>query len=115
MLTKRINMNYTEFESKIKTIEKYIKDTRRLEDVISCDGIINFGEQLLQQNIELLEYIFDDQDTKWINYWLWELDFGERNNKEKYDDRALTVHDEDGSEIPLESIEDLYNLLTSGD
>lgn len=108
-------MNYTEFESKIKTIERFIKDTRRLEDVISCDGVINFGGKLLQQNIELLEYIFNDQDTGWIEYWIWELDFGERNNKEKYVDRALTVHDEDGGEIPMETIEDLYNILTSGD
>lgn len=108
-------MRYLEFEKSIRTIEKFILDGRKLEDAISCEGIITYGQDLLLNNIKLLEYIFDDEDTGWIEYWIWELDFGERNSKLKYGERALTVYAEDGVEIPLESIEDLYNLLTSGD
>lgn len=106
-------MNYLEFEKSIRTIEKFILDGRKLEDAISCEGIINYGQDLLLNNIKLLEYIFDDEETSWIEYWIWELDFGERNSKQKYGERALTIYDEDGDEIPLESIEELYNLLTS--
>jgi hypothetical protein len=108
-------MDYTEFEKNIKAIEKFIKDIRNLKNVLHCDGVVDFGSELLQHNIELLEIIFGDQGPKWIDYWIWELNFGEYNNKQKYGNRALTLLDEYGKEMPLETIEDLYNLLTSGD
>ena len=49
----------------------------------------------------------DDKDNEWINYYVYELDWGEENNK-------LKVYQKDGiTEIPLTTIEDLWNLLIS--
>lgn len=55
--------------------------------------------------LELLKDVFND-DGGWISYWVYELDFG-RNATED------CVQDEDGKNIPIKTINDLYNLLTN--
>lgn len=46
---------------------------------------------------------FNDKDD-WIGYWMWELDFGE-----KWMPGTVT---KDGKDIPLKTIDDLWNILT---
>lgn len=53
--------------------------------------------------IDLLKFIFNDKD-QWINYWIFELDFGK-----DYEDGWVTQ--KDGTIIPLKTVEDLYDLL----
>lgn len=60
---------------------------------------------MLEANLlTTLEALFDDQDSGWIGYWIYDLDFGA-----KYSEG--TVKDKDGNNIPLETVEDLWNLL----
>ena len=47
--------------------------------------------------------VFDDKE-KWIDYWVWELDCGK-----EYKDGMVT--ERDGSNIPLKTPSDLWNLL----
>lgn len=54
--------------------------------------------------VDILEAIFDDQDTNWISHWVYECDFGE-----SYKDGDVTEND--GTIIPLKTVDDLYNLL----
>ena len=53
--------------------------------------------------VRLLEVIFNDKG-EWIQYFLYELNWGE-----KYKDGCIT--DIDGSFIKLRTIEELYNFL----
>lgn len=53
--------------------------------------------------IDLLEFIFNDEN-QWISYWIFELDFGK-----DYEDGD--AKDADESNIPLKTVEDLYDLL----
>lgn len=49
----------------------------------------------------------NDTETDWINYYIYELDWGEKNDE-------LKVYEEDGkTEIPLKTLDDLYNILTT--
>lgn len=48
-----------------------------------------------------------DDDENWIEYYLWELDFGKRN-------ADLKAYDAQGAEIPLSNAGELYDLLEGG-
>lgn len=68
-------------------------------------GEVNFSlPNQIDSVIDLLEYILHDEDD-WIGYWLFELDCGKR-----YKPGMIT--ESDGTDIPLATIEDLWNLLT---
>lgn len=54
--------------------------------------------------VSLLEIIFKDKEAQWISYWVWELNYGETYNEGD-------VTEEDGTNIPLRSAEDLYDFL----
>ena len=54
--------------------------------------------------IKLLEYLMNDKDTQWISYFCWEKDFGR-------DCKLGDVTEKDGTTIPLNTAEDLWNLL----
>lgn len=54
--------------------------------------------------VSLLEIILDDK-AGWIDYWVWEKDFGRKEE--------LKVFDTDGiTELPSTTIEDLWTLIT---
>lgn len=52
----------------------------------------------------LKELVNDESD--WINYYCWEIDFGR-----KYYEGCVT--EADGTPIPLSSAEDLWNIITT--
>lgn len=52
---------------------------------------------------KLLKVLMNDE-YDWIQYFIYELDFGKENHR-------LKVYEKDGTEIPLETPENLYNLL----
>ena len=56
--------------------------------------------------VELLEFMFNDNDANWISYYCWELNFGR-------DSKIDSVTNLDGTPIPMESTSDLYNFLIS--
>ena len=70
-----------------------------------------FNANLLYDNeilhnaiIQMLELIFNDKD-EWIKHYIQELNFGEENYR-------LKVIGKNGKEIPLTTIQDLFNILT---
>lgn len=87
----------------LKQNEEYLDDIRnvfkkhRRETQVYSTGLEN-------TIINLLETLFKDEEDNWIDYWIWELDFGE-----KYEEGTVT--DEDGSIIPLKTAEELYDFL----
>ena len=109
-------MDYGRFK---KTIEK-IKYMDRFQDKIS-DLCTEFnrnngmGEEmtiwfpsLVCTVIDLLEYMFDDEETNWISYFIFDLEYGE-----KYEDGMVT--EEDGTIVKLATIRDLYDMLTKNE
>lgn len=70
-----------------------------------CDLLLYDNSTLSDALIDVLRAIMDDKDN-WINYFIYELDFGAKNDK-------LKAWDKDGNNIPLSTPEDLYNLLVS--
>jgi hypothetical protein len=96
------------------TLEKF----KYYMDIIQCesefiDSLIDIlrtdilFEKLNCQSLalDLIGDLFRDTDD-WIGYWAIELDFGKR-----YKDGCVT--EEDGTIIPLRTVEDLYNFLVS--
>ena len=57
--------------------------------------------------VELLSILMEDE-SGWIGYFIYELEFGE-----KYTDGDITATDKDGKEvaIPMKTIDDLYKVL----
>jgi len=60
---------------------------------------------VIEQLIKVLKVAFhDNHGHSWIDYFIWELDFGKKN-------KDLKATDKDGNNIPLSNASDLYNLL----
>lgn len=57
--------------------------------------------------IELLSILMNDK-YEWIDYWIYELDFGAKANE-------ADCKDKDGNVIPLDTIEDLWNVLNDNE
>lgn len=107
----KLTISFNEFEKHIKAL----KDINGLEDSIS-DAIRTFNHNskdcaefifpnLSCNVVELLTKLVCDKN-EWIDYWVFELKFGE-----KYEDGC--VKDKDGSVIKLKTIKDLWNLIIS--
>lgn len=101
----------------IETIEK-IKQ-QHLHDV-KCSELLNqvysngFQANLMYENhllmnqvIKILQVQMNDENGhhSWIEYFMWELDFGVKNDK-------LKAYRQDDSEIDLSDSDKLYDFLT---
>jgi hypothetical protein len=84
-----------------------IKNHDALEVLLPSDFVTNFRNVLYNALIDILEEVTNDNGG-WIEYFLWELDFGKENWR-------LKVYSKDKKEIPLSSIDDLWNLLNEND
>lgn len=100
-----------EFCNAINTIQKYWDSMRTIENTI---GLV-FSEGILMDIMDgyvntLCAVMKDEpaegapfEDMPWIMYFCWEKDFGR-----EYHDGDVTIDEE---EFPLETAEDLYDLL----
>ena len=97
-------MNKELFEKYINSVIKFDDFINELYDmdinIVKCDVIMNF----MSNYISILEDACGDSTTNWISYWLYELDRGD--NWE-----PGCVDDGNGNEIPLHTLDDLYELL----
>ena len=69
-------------------------------------GIDFVNSPVMEIENEITKYLkaqFDDK-FDWISYWMWELNFGEN-----WKPGTVT---ENGNDVPLKTIDDLWNLLT---
>jgi len=75
------------------------------QQIFSNDWVTGYSNDILYNAIiELLENIFDDKENGWIQYWLYELDFGK-----KWVPGSIT--DSDSSIIDISTVEKLYDFL----
>jgi len=68
-----------EMERKLKTLKEYLAESRALAALVS-DGVATFGESLVTAYIEALSLAADDTH-KWVEWYVWEDDFGARKLK----------------------------------
>ncbi len=62
---------------------------------------------IMNQLVKLLQVAFNDEhEHSWIEYFMWELDFGLKNDK-------LKATDKDGKNIPLSNSSELYDCLVN--
>lgn len=92
--------NFSELINAVKSHSEYIWN------LYKDYGIDFVNSPVMEIENEITKYLkaqFDDK-CDWINYWMWELNFGEN-----WKPGTVT---ENGNDIPLKTIDDLWNLLT---
>lgn len=101
---------FVETISKIKQQYEWDKDcSEKLKSVFPNAFKANLmyeNHLVMNQIVKLLQVAFNDNhEHSWIEYFLWELNFGEENYR-------LKATDKDGKNIPLSTAGELYDLLT---
>ena len=94
--------SFCEVMNGYKSMFDFTDEMNELFDKYKVDGNI-YPPLCTSTVIDLLEFIFNDEN-QWINYWIFELEFGK-------DYKDGDAKDADGSNIPLKTVEDLYELL----
>lgn len=85
----------------LKEFNDYIDKLYELNiDIINVEPIMNLASNI----VNLLENLCNDSKTRWINYFCYELNFGE-----KWEHGTIT--DENGNDIKLATVEDLYEFV----
>lgn len=88
-----------------KEVNDYGDGLNRFFRSNGCDGYL-LQPDCIGTVIDLLHYMFAEKDDgEWISYFCFDLNFGR-------DYELGCVTDYDGSEIKLETVEDLYDFLT---
>lgn len=106
-------LDYKTFEhyvNKVVALHEFIDqlDTIGLKYARATDSDVElFFPTLELETIELLQKLMNDKD-EWLGYWVYETDCGKRCKTGE-----LGVTDDDGKDIPLVTVRDLYNLLAS--
>ena len=73
-------------------------------DIIDCNW-----RQSDYYVVKLLKYIFDDEETDWIDWWCWETDFGRDTTL----NHCYKTIDDKEIEEELDTSEKLYDFLIS--
>ena len=92
--------NFSELINAVKNHSEYIWN------LYKDYGIDFVNSPVMEIESEVTKYLktqFNDE-FDWISYWMWELNFGEN-----WKPGTIT---ENGKDIPLKTIDDLWNLLT---
>ena len=77
----------------------------KLDDVFGSVGDLFIYETSMTPIIDVISEIVEDND-KWIEWYVYDKNWGT--------DERLTVTDNNGNEIPSETLEDLWNLIHMG-
>jgi len=85
----------------INSIQQLDETNIKLANLLGAD-MIGYNSNLINKLIQILEINMADSGN-WIDYYIWELDYGKRKD--------LGAFREDGSSVKLESAEDLYDFL----
>ena len=97
------------FIESIDAIEKQYRHDQKCSDAFSVilpDDHISLydNHRVTNQLTKVLQIAMDDENKgSWIEYYMWELDFG-KDWKKGY----ITIKDKD---VPLQNAENLWNLL----
>ena len=74
----------------------------KLDDVFGSVGDLFIDETSMTPIIDVITEIIEDND-KWIEWYVYDKNWGT--------DERLTATDNNGNEIPSETLEDLWNLI----
>lgn len=96
-------LTFEEFNNYIKRIKKQIECEDSLDKALQemSPDFGGFFNAAINISIDLLKKVMNDKN-EWIDYYIYEADWG-KTFKE--------VYESDGTPIPLETIEDLYNII----
>jgi hypothetical protein len=98
-------MTYEQFSKAIESLREFSDFEDKLFglgiDLIDCNQVTN----LVCSLVRVLEDAFNDS-AGWVGFYCWDLDFG-RN----WEPNVVT--DERGQDIPLGTVEDLWNIITN--
>ncbi len=94
---------FNKYMDAIRKSDGYVCELNSLSDKYGGEGYL-FPPNCVDELVKLLEYVFDDKG-EWIEYFIYELDFGT-----EYHDGDVTEEDKN---IPLATVDDLYDLLIS--
>ena len=82
------------------------KKNEKLLETVFPDSTIIISDELIGVIVDALKS--EMVDSEWIDYYMYELNFGRKNGQ-------LKVYDENRVEIPLSTPEDLYDLLVNNE
>jgi hypothetical protein len=72
-------MNFQIFEAAINQIKKSVETEDRIMEALGVEGIVTLFSESNRVIIDLLEHSFACSEEEWIDWWIWETDFGIRN------------------------------------
>lgn len=105
-------LSFEDFKRHIKDIQLMselqdkIDDAKHIFNKSETKEVFHFYFPTGTDNIiELLAMLTNDKN-EWIDYWIYELDFGKRADE-------LKCTDGNGNKIPMNTIEDLWAVLHS--
>ena len=120
-------LTFKDFKSHIDKLKILFEKEETFNDAIqkiSFDGYTFIYGEAITQITDLLATIMEDQETQWIEYWIYDLDFGKNwrpytvseggacKSGEIYTKDKPYVPAKGEKDIPLKTVEDLYKLLT---
>ena len=96
-------LTFEEFNDYMKKIKVQLECTNNLDEALKkmSPDFGGFFNAAIDIAIDLLKRVMNDED-EWIEYYIYEANWG-KTFKE--------VYESDGTPIPLETIEDLYNII----
>ena len=100
-------MKFKEFNQAMANIQAFLEERKKLTavlDVISptSTGVVEFGGKFLDDYIALLSMAMNDTESKWIEWYCWECDFGAKAMLTTIKNKPLSIN----------TPQKLYNLLT---
>lgn len=101
-------MTYPEFETALECLRRFEQERQKLEEVIkvispTSTGVVEFGGQFMEDYIALLSLAVGDENNCWINWYVFECDFGANPH-------AAHIN---GKEIIVDSPQKLYDIILS--
>ena len=97
-------MPYELFENYMNIVRRDFAWMEKASEFLDSDTLFD-SIRSPEGMLGVLAYIFNDEQSGWIDYYVFELEWGKN-----YEDGMVT--DKDGSNIPLATLRDLYRLLT---
>jgi hypothetical protein len=98
------------------TKETFTKYINRIQEFQEAEDKINLAGEILEFSISfaeheqlivnILEDVFDDRESNWISYFIYDLSFGN-------DWHEGCIREKDGTDISLRNAGELYDLLMS--
>ena len=101
MLTRK---QFKEVMADLKELDEIEAQVNKAMKMLSPDFMGFSLEKPFTTIVKVLEYSMEDTENSWISYWMYDL---ERGRKAEHG----TVTEKDGSDIPMKTVDDLYNLL----